>query len=101
VKPALRRLPAQGWGEAEQQRVATAPLRGGHLRALRELAQRSVQRTPPRRPAGEGDRDVFSVVHEALAREFLSTEDVGLLSDGCGLGGRRRGISHALAIVCE
>ena len=87
--------------EPEQQRVAPAPSRRGHLGAGVDLAQRVLQRTPPGGARAERDGGVFAVVNEALTCERLGALDGGLIGNRCGLNGHRHGISQSLAICLK
>ena len=83
--------------EAEQQGVAPAPVGGRDLGARVDLRQGRVQRQSPPRARRERVRDGLAVVDESFAREALRTRDGVRIRDGCGRGGRRRGISHGPA----
>jgi hypothetical protein len=84
--------------EAEQQRVAAPPLRRGHLGPRLHLGQRRIQRAAAGAAGRQRDRGVLAVVDEALTGELLRTGDVRRIGKGgCGLDGRRRGISHETA----
>ncbi|CAA9485218.1 MAG: hypothetical protein AVDCRST_MAG53-942 [uncultured Solirubrobacteraceae bacterium] len=79
--------------EAEHERVAPAPFRGGDGQALLQLRERTVQRPAAGTAGGERRSGLLPGVQEELAREALGLSD--LLRSGKG-GGRRhaRGLGH-------
>ena len=83
--------------EAEQERVPPPPVRRRHLGAGVDLREGGVQGQPPSRAGGERVREVLALVHETLTREDLGTRNGVRIRNGCGRGGRRRGISHGPA----
>ena len=74
--------------EAQQQRVAAAPVGRGDLGAPVELEQRVVERAPPRGAGREGGRGILAFEHEGFAGERCRPLQVGGRWNGCDREGR-------------
>ncbi len=79
--------------EAEHQRPGAPPARRGDLQPAVELAERVVEREPPRGAGGERRVGRLALVQERLAGERLRAGDVARGRNGSGLDGRRV-VSH-------
>jgi hypothetical protein len=97
----VRLVLAEDAFEPEQQRVAPAPVRRGHGGPGLDLGQRRVERASAARAGRERLCRILAGVHETLAREALGTRDGVRVNDGCGRGGRQRGISHGPACCVD